>query len=510
MKSMASKKLTFIIFLCVLWNVTLFSVMAADINVTNADVVGQLNMNEAGIPQPPLSQYTQFVIYNSDLNQTLELNSLNLPEPPEELIQDFIIINADLNQTMKLNPLSLPEPPKEPIQDFIIINADVIGRGNLSPLFKCTVCSAGCDYTTIQAAVDDASPGITVEVHSGTYEENVVVDKQLKLVGLDTGWGAPVIDPGGAGSAFTFDADGIKMEGFTLVNSGYGIKINSNNSIIKDNNVSSNNMGIYFTQCTNNTVVMNNVNGNWIGLYFQQSTNNRIYLNNLDNTDNVFPSLTNTFNSTTPKTFQYNNTLHTGFMGNHWSDYTGTDVDGDGIGDTSHSIGIIDKDYHPLTQPFENYFSPVADFTYSPQKPMIKKAIEFNASPSFDPNEDITLYKWDFGDNNTAAISDPVTTYSYTAPACYEVNLTVIDKQNLRDSLSTTVKVGCGDVNCDGYLDISDVIRLLYYVGYPGQYNLCSEWAGDVNGDDTIDISDVIRLLYYVGYPGQYELNCKC
>ena len=68
----------------------------------------------------------------------------------------------------------------------------------------------------------------------------------------------------------------------------------------------------------------------------------------------------------------------------------------------------------------------------------------------------------------------------------------------------------CGDVNGDEVVDMSDVIDLLYYVGYPGQYTICNEWAADVNCDEAIDMSDVIDLLYYVGYPGQYELKCCC
>jgi cardiolipin synthase len=89
---------------------------------------------------------------------------------------------------------------------------------------------------------------------------------------------------------------------------------------------------------------------------------------------------------------------------------------------------------------------------------------------------------------------------------CADSNNTV-DESNETNNCLTTIWV-CGDVNCDGAVDMSDVIDMLYYVGYPGHYTICNEWSADVNCDGAIDMSDVRALLYYVGYPGQYELNC--
>ncbi|MFV9677836.1 MAG: hypothetical protein ACNYVW_09330, partial [Methanosarcinales archaeon] len=66
-----------------------------------------------------------------------------------------------------------------------------------------TVCHSGCDYASIQAAVDAADSGDTIEVHSGTYYENVDVNKTLSLKGVDTGSGKPVVDAGGNDSAIT-------------------------------------------------------------------------------------------------------------------------------------------------------------------------------------------------------------------------------------------------------------------------------------------------------------------
>lgn len=58
-----------------------------------------------------------------------------------------------------------------------------------------TVCPSGCDYTSIQAAVSAAQPGDIIEVHSGTYYENVDVDKQLTLRGVE-GSGMPELNGG--------------------------------------------------------------------------------------------------------------------------------------------------------------------------------------------------------------------------------------------------------------------------------------------------------------------------
>lgn len=45
----------------------------------------------------------------------------------------------------------------------------------------------GADYDNIQGAVNAASDGDTIEVRSGTYHENVDLNKQLILIGVDTG-----------------------------------------------------------------------------------------------------------------------------------------------------------------------------------------------------------------------------------------------------------------------------------------------------------------------------------
>jgi len=144
-----------------------------------------------------------------------------------------------------------------------------------------TVCASSCNYTSIQAAINDACPGDTIQVHSGTYNEHVVVNKTLTLQGVDTGSGLPVVDAGDSGDAITISADGCTVEDFKARNSGAwlcaGIHVTSNGNTISVNTLTGNLYGIRLDSSSNNTISGNTATGNIAsGIYIYSASNNTI------------------------------------------------------------------------------------------------------------------------------------------------------------------------------------------------------------------------------------------
>ena len=87
---------------------------------------------------------------------------------------------------------------------------------------------------------------------------------------------------------------------------------------------------------------------------------------------------------------------------------------------------------------------PVAEFTYSPQNPLIDEVVTFNASESQvgDSYDHIVLYVWDFSDYNiTETMSSQIEHTYIIAEGDYPVNLTVYDNNGLYNSTVQIVKV---------------------------------------------------------------------
>ncbi|RLE40440.1 hypothetical protein DRJ16_07165, partial [Candidatus Woesearchaeota archaeon] len=211
-------------------------------------------------------------------------------------------------------------------------------------------------------------------------------------------------------------------------NNWNGIDIrDSNNNSISSNICSNNRYGICLWYLNNNSISKNNISSNnWYGIYLRESNNNIIYLNNfINNGDNAYSyDSKNIWNSTEPIKYTYKGSTFTNYMGNYWSDYTGTDANEDGIGDTPYSIDS-DKDNYPLMRPFENYFaSPsvieanfTSDKTYG-VKPLTIKFTDLSEG-------EVTSWAWDFDGDGVIDSTVKNPTYTYMKSGIYNVSLTV-------------------------------------------------------------------------------------
>ncbi|MCU0637381.1 MAG: right-handed parallel beta-helix repeat-containing protein [Methanothrix sp.] len=148
---------------------------------------------------------------------------------------------------------------------------------------------------SIQAAIESSSPGSIIEVHTGTYRENLNVTKRLTIHGVDDGVGLPVVDANENGSAITVSVDGVLLDNLTVVNSPLpsnefefvaGMNVTSSNCTIKNCLAYNNSFGLCLSnQSNNNTLAGNNVIDNKCGVALISSDNNILYANNMSNNE---------------------------------------------------------------------------------------------------------------------------------------------------------------------------------------------------------------------------------
>ena len=178
-------------------------------------------------------------------------------------------------------------------------------------------------YQFIQDGINNAEPYDTVYVYNATYNERPSIYLPLNLVGenMETTF----IDGTSSGSVVQIFADCVTLSGFTIANGGYnsdnaGVWIQASYCLIKENTIKRNNYyGVYVAYCENT-----------------------LYHNNfIHNTYQAFDATGE-------------NTWDDGYPcgGNYWSDYTGVDVNEDGIGDTAYPIVTESMDNYPLIHPY--------------------------------------------------------------------------------------------------------------------------------------------------------------
>jgi len=155
------------------------------------------------------------------------------------------------------------------------------------------------DYEEIQDAVDAADGGDVIRVWDGTYEEHIVLDKAISLIGNNSQ--STVVDGCGNSNAIQITANGVTLSGLKITNSGNmgtytGIDVRSNYNRIYDcelfdggrygiyvsgsgwNNIShnvctKNDYAIFLDDSSDSILQNNTCLNNLVGIRLQSSTN---------------------------------------------------------------------------------------------------------------------------------------------------------------------------------------------------------------------------------------------
>jgi len=164
---------------------------------------------------------------------------------------------------------------------------------------------------------------------------------------------------------YFWGASHITVSGNNIIKNSEGFHIYGSHNTISGNNITSNTVnGLFlYNSCSNNTISGNTIKNNSKGIYIVHSWNNTFFENNIaDNNRGMdfFLDHSQSSNNTIYSNNFANNNLHilistesvnvwdNGVEGNYWDNYTGVDSNNNGIGDTPFVISGYNIDRYPI------------------------------------------------------------------------------------------------------------------------------------------------------------------
>ena len=252
------------------------------------------------------------------------------------------------------------------------------------------------NYTKIQDAINVAIDNDTIFVYNGTYNENIIVNKSLIIIGENL---SNTIIEGLYGPVISILSDRVLIGDFTikygvdlilnaeeLAEEGIGVKINSENVTIINNNIIENSLAIKLENSANCFISKNKIKDNLDGIYIINSSSNSIFSNDIKNNSgfgiyfdcSIDLSLKNNYifennfiNNSEVNAFDNCNNIwydEVKEIGNYWDDYSGLDKNNNGIGDTGYIIaGGNNIDNYPIMSEYHGRII-LEDFYYDPDE----------------------------------------------------------------------------------------------------------------------------------------------
>jgi parallel beta-helix repeat protein len=224
-----------------------------------------------------------------------------------------------------------------------------------------------------EMAEDTGLQGILLMDHS---DHNIIAHNNItksNWIGIDlsascynTIDGNTVADQNDGGIKMSGSSNNDVVRNTVANNRRYGVFLASSSNITILENLIKNTEsgGIYFADSLSSDILRNNLTGNGVGIVFLNSNGSRAYENNISGgfcgielmscKDNMIRHnniLDNTYQAyCSVSESAWDNSSE----GNYWSDYSGVDSDGDGIGDSPYVIEIGNLDRYPLMNLYWN------------------------------------------------------------------------------------------------------------------------------------------------------------
>jgi nitrous oxidase accessory protein len=405
------------------------------------------------------------------------------------------------------------------------------------------------DSATIQSAVNGANPDDTIAIAGGTYQEHVVIDKSLTLIGQDRV--ATIIDGSNTGDVVLITADYVKLKDLSIINSGdsipeqidweAGVELYGVSNCVMEYCLFYNNggAGLAATGASQNSIQGCSFTNNYAGIYFYEAEEH-YGIDNLENTiiDNIFINnlrygikfehtggLHHTMNTIQENFFGYSlfgismimsEQNDISFNNFNYHQYRAIDLwrcMGGGDGNIIHHNAFVynnDGGVQAFQDVMEGY-----NFWYDPDLDQGNYWSDYTGpDDNLDGIGDVPYVPAGYGNYPdfyplmalVEQDNDSIIDIVDNCPTVYNPDQSDIDGDGIGDVCDD---YACGDSNGDGDVNVGDAVYDINYVfnGGPPPVRLC---AGDANGDGGTNVGDTVYLIAYVFNGGPEPVDSCC